>query len=147
MDKQNPDTRSYNIEVTFHGAENRLSIGKDVIRALGAPSHVSIKMSDSHDAISISPCDEDDAMAFKVPERFFSDHRCIMRINSMRFVHGIMRANHMDIGRTYKVKGKYMTVPNAAVFCLADGVVVRAGNEARVARKKTRITARWIPAS
>lgn len=147
MDKQNSDSRSYNIEVTFHGAENRLSIGKDVIRALGAPSHVSIKISDSHDAISISPCDEDDAMAFKVPERFFSDHRCIMRINSMRFVHGIMRANHMDVGRTYKVKGKYMDFQNTAVFCLAEGASVRTGNGAWVASKKAKITARWIPAS
>ena len=67
MDKVATDDKSYVIEMTLQGARNCLSIGKGVIRALGEPSHVSLKISDMHDSLSVFPCDEDDIMAFRVP--------------------------------------------------------------------------------
>lgn len=47
MDK--PEEKNYNIEINIQGARNCLSIGKGVIKALGSPSHVSFKISDTHD--------------------------------------------------------------------------------------------------
>lgn len=49
-----------------------------------------------------------------------------MRINSKRFVHGIMRSNGMDITRTYTLSGEYLKDKNIAVFSLVDGVTMRA---------------------
>ena len=97
----------------------------DCIRALGKPSHISLKISDNNDYISVFPCDEDDDMSFRVPAKLFSDHKCVMRINSKRFVHGIMKSNDLDISRTYTLSGEYLQNKNTAVFSLVDGVTLR----------------------
>ena len=67
MSETTNEDRMYPIEMTLQGARCCISIGKGVIKALGKPSHVSIKISDSHDSLSVFPCDEDDVMAFRVP--------------------------------------------------------------------------------
>lgn len=125
MDKQPSEDKSMPIELSLQGARYCISISKGVIRALGEPSHVSIKVNDTNDSISVFPCDEDDAMAFRVPEKLLSDHRCVMRINSKGFVHSIMQANDLDISRTYTIAGEFLKDKNTAVFSLADGVTLR----------------------
>ena len=119
------EDRMYPIEMTLQGARCCISIGKGVIKALGKPSHVSIKISDSHDSLSVFPCDEDDVMAFRVPLKLFTDHRCVMRINSKQFVHGIMRTNQLDTSKTYILSGEYLEEKNTAVFSLVEGVSLR----------------------
>lgn len=126
MDKAIAEERNYIIEMTIQGGRNCISVGKGVIRALGEPSHVSLKISDNHDSLSVFPCDEDDVMAFRVPAKLLIDHHCVMRINSKRFVHGLMRSNGMDITRTYTLSGEYLKDKNIAVFSLVDGVTMRA---------------------
>ncbi len=84
------------IELSLQGARYCISVSKGVIRALGKPSHVTLKVNDANDSISVFPCDEDDAMAFRVPDRLLIDHKCVMRINSKAFVHSIMEANDLD---------------------------------------------------
>jgi len=115
----------YPIEMKLQGARGCISIGKGVIKPLGKPSHVSIKISDSRDSLSIFPCDEDDVMAFRVPLKLFIDHRCVMRINSKQFVHGIMRTNQMDTSKTYVLSGEFLEEKNTAVFSLVEGVSLR----------------------
>ncbi|MBU5456686.1 hypothetical protein [Oscillibacter sp. MSJ-31] len=119
------DNRMYPIELTLQGARCCISVSKGVIKALGKPSHVSIKISDNHDSLSVFPCDEDDVMAFRVPVKLFTDHKCVMRINSKRFVHGIMKTNQMDISKTYVLSGEYLEEKNTAVFSLVEGVSLR----------------------
>ena len=87
MDKAITKEKSYVIEITLQGGRNCISVGKGVIRALGEPSHVSLKISDNHDSLSVFPCDEDDVMAFRVPVKLLIDHHCVMRINSKRFAY------------------------------------------------------------
>lgn len=130
MDKQPTEDRNEIIEMSVQGARNCISIGKGVIRALGKPSHVSLMISDSNDSISVFPCDEDDVMAFRVPTKLFLDHKCVMRINSKRFVHGIMKSNNLDTSRTYTLSGEYLKDKNTAVFSLVDGVTMRNLKEA-----------------
>ena len=122
---QEQEDRMYPIEMTLQGARCCISIGKGVIKALGKPSHVSIKISDSHDSLSVFPCDEDDVMAFRVQLKLFTDHRCVMRINSKQFVHGIMRTNQMDTSKTYVLSGEFLEEKNTAVFSLVEGVSLR----------------------
>lgn len=119
------DNRMYPIELTLQGARCCISVSKGVIKALGKPSHVSIKISDNHDSLSVFPCDEDDVMAFRVPVKLFTDHKCVMRINSKQFVHGIMKTNQMDISKTYVLSGEYLEEKNTAVFSLVEGVSLR----------------------
>ena len=64
-------------------------------------------------------------MAFRVPNKLFTDHKCVMRINSKRFVHGIMKSNDLDTTRTYTLSGEYLKDKNTAIFSLVDGVTLR----------------------
>ena len=125
MSETTNEDRMYPIEMTLQGAHCCISIGKDVIKALGKPSHVSIIISDSHDSLSVFPCDEDDVMAFRVPLKLFTDHKCVMKINSKQFVHGIMRTNQMDTSKTYVLSGEFLEEKNTAVFSLEEGVSLR----------------------
>lgn len=125
MDKATADDRAYVIDMTIQGGQNCISIGKGVIRALGKPTHVSVKISDNHDSLSVFPCDEDNIMAFRVPVKLLVDHHCVMRINSKKFVHGIMRANDLDITKTYVLSGEYLPDVNTAVFSLTEGATLR----------------------
>lgn len=122
------EDKTYRIEMTLQGARNTISVGKGVIRALGCPSHISLKISDTNDAISIFPCDEDNVMSFRVPEKLLVDHHCVMRIFSKRFVQGIMRMNDLDNTKTYNLVGSYLKVQNTAVFSLRDGATLRGKN-------------------
>ena len=113
MSETTNEDRMYPIEMTLQGARCCISIGKGVIN------------SDSHDSLSVFPCDEDDVMAFRVPLKLFTDHRCVMRINSKQFVHGIMRTNQMDTSKTYVLSGEFLEEKNTAVFSLVEGVSLR----------------------
>lgn len=119
------EDKAYKIEMTLQGARNTISVGKGVIRALGCPSHISLKISDTNDSISIFPCDEDNVMSFRVPEKLLVDHHCVMRIFSKKFVQGIMRMNDLDNTKTYNLVGSYLKTQNAAVFSLRDGATLR----------------------
>lgn len=125
MSKATTEEKSYLIKMALHGSSYCISIGKGVVRALGEPSHVSLKISDSHDSISVFPCDEDDVMAFRVPTKFLTDRHGAMRIHSKRFVHTIMSINNMETTGTYTLYGEYVKDKNIAVFSLVEGVTVR----------------------
>lgn len=125
MGKATTEEKSYLIKMTLQGSKNCISIGKGAIKALGSPSHVSLKISDNHDSISVFPCDEDDVMAFRVPPKLFTDRNCTMRIFSKRFVHVIMIANSMNPNGTYTLCGEYIKDKNIAVFSLVEGVTPR----------------------
>ena len=96
------------------------------IKAFGCPPYITLKISGAKDSIfSVIPCDERDAMSFKVPNSLFTNRHTVMRINSKRFVHGIMLTNDLDISKTYNLSGAYIKGRNTAVFSLVTGIAVR----------------------
>ena len=131
MDNQVAEDRALKLGLSLQGTKSCMGIGKGVIRALGNPDYVSFSVSDAHDSISVFPCDEDDVMSFKVPERLFSDVNCTMRINSKQFVHRIMKSNDLDVSRTYTLSGEYIEDMNSAVFSLTDGITMFSRNTLR----------------
>ena len=124
------EDKTLNIEVTLQGARNSIGVSKNVIRALGRPSYISIKISKNYDSFCIFPCNKNDSLPFNVPARLFMDHHCVMRITSKRFVHSIMKINNLDTSKTYVLSGEYLPTKNAVVFSLIDGVKQREGRKA-----------------
>lgn len=125
MEKTKSEVRNTGLGLTLHGKKCCIGVGKGVIKAFGCPPYITLKVSDANDSISIIPCDEKNVMSFKVPVTLFTNHHTVMRINSKRFVHGIMELHDMDISKTYNLTGKYIDEKNMAVFSLTEGVVVR----------------------
>lgn len=108
--------------ISFKGKGNCIRIGKSVVRLLGNPSYISIKVNDALDTVVVFPCDEDEVMSFKVPQNLFLSHEHSMRIHSKRFVHTLMEMNQMDTERTYSVVGEYTEAENSMIFRLAEKV-------------------------
>ena len=63
-----------------------LTIGKDIIKSLGYPKHVCLRINESNRSFAIIPCEANDVISFKIPERLFTDHKCVFRINSKSFL-------------------------------------------------------------
>ena len=97
-----------------------ISIGKDVIRLLGSPTHVCLKIHRDGSRIILAPCAADDVMSFKVPESLFTNHHTVFRLHSKQFVHSIMTENGMDLTLSYTVPGIYNEKKNVACFDLKE---------------------------
>ena len=50
-----------------------LTIGKDIIKSLGYPKHVCLRINESNRSFAIIPCEANDVMSFKIPEKLFTD--------------------------------------------------------------------------
>ena len=97
-----------------------IGISKNVVRLLGLPSHVCLMVHADGSKIMIAPCEANDVMSFKVPEKLFTDHSCTFRLNSKQFVHSMMMANGMEPELSYIVPGSYNEKQNVACFDLKE---------------------------
>ena len=59
--------RAFHLNITVKGSRNSIYISKDVIRALGVPTYVCIKINEDMSSLAIEPGEEKEYMAFKVP--------------------------------------------------------------------------------
>ena len=105
--------------ITINGREFCINVGRDVIRALDHPSHICILEHDNWQMIAIAPCDENDVLAFQVPEGFPEDRSRKFRIYSQSLVNEIITQCALDPGTTHNLKGDYVESMNAVLFCVA----------------------------
>jgi hypothetical protein len=110
--------RPSRLAITLQGYRNCISIGKDVIRILGAPPHVCLRVTEDNSSIALAPCEAKDVMSFKVPDTLFADRHCIFRICSKQFVRNIMAINGMNPLQSYSFDGIYSEKQNAIMFML-----------------------------
>ncbi len=91
---------------------------EQVIRILGAPPHVCLRVTEDNSSIALAPCEAKDVMSFKVPDTLFADRHCIFRICSKQFVRNIMAINGMNPLQSYSFDGIYSEKQNAIMFML-----------------------------
>lgn len=111
-------TKAALLTLSFQGKHNRISVGKDVVRALGVPSYVCIRISETKDSIAMMPCEPADFMSFRVPDKLLSDHHCVFRIHSKEFVHGILVRQGINLDDTLVVTGSLCQKNNVVTFHL-----------------------------
>lgn len=113
------------LDVSIYGRESIIHIGKDVLRVLGAPVNVCLKVNQGMDSFAVMPCDEKDAMSFRVPDDImFNSHRQ-MRVTSRSFVTGLLAMNDLEVNHTYIISGGYSEKNNAVIFNMSDIHVYR----------------------
>lgn len=108
------------LEVSLYGKQNAINIGKDVLRVIGAPTHITIKINKEMDSFIVMPCEGKAPMSFRVPENIMLDRHKQMKITSQSFVIGLLSVNGLEIERTYKIEGIYSEKNNAVVFNMSD---------------------------
>lgn len=116
----NGNKRKVSLLASIYGKKNTLFIGKDVLRVLGGPTHICLKVNQKMDSFLVTPCAEKDPMSFKVPKDILMTPRPEMHVVSQSFVIGLLAMNDLDFENTYNMSGIYSEKHNAVVFNMAD---------------------------
>ena len=133
--KNNKSLKPY---ILIQGYKNTITIGKDVIRLLNFPDHICFSVNDTNGSILMFPCNEDNVMAFKVPENLFTNSKTVFRITSKSFVCGIMKKYGLSLSEVYSYSGVPIT-ENSILFSLMpdNQQILKTSNSKRVPAKLT----------
>lgn len=111
-------TRPPHLKITVKGKRDRIYIAKDVIRALGVPPYICIKINEDMSSLAIQPGEEKEYMSFKVPEKLFDSHKHEFTVHSKSFVYTLLSTNGLDATKNYPLNGVCSQLENAVVFRL-----------------------------
>ena len=98
--------------------QNGITISKGVVKCLGFPTHICLRINERTNSFAIIPCEPDDVMSFKVPEKLLTDHHCVFRIHSKQFMYNLVLKYDLDLANVYTCKGIYSQKMNAVIFSL-----------------------------
>ena len=115
-------TTSNRLFASFYGKDFRIYFTKTVMRTLGKPQYICLKINKDRSSFLVMPCEGKDVMSFRVPENLFSERGAKMRIRSQGFVMDLFFRNGLDIEQTYRVEGEYLEKHNAVVFNVKKAV-------------------------
>ena len=115
MEEVNLEKTYEHLGIVIFGRQVCISVGKDIIRLLGNPPYICIRINSNYGSVLFKPCEEDDPMSFKVPAKLLLYHRCTFRIHSKLFVQSLLLANDLDVNDTYTFNGYYTPQHNAVV--------------------------------
>ena len=97
-----------------------LTIGKDIIKSLGYPKHVCLRINESNRSFAIIPCEANDVMSFKIPDKLFTDSKCVFRIKSKSFLISLILKYNLEPTCVYSCKGVYSKKLNAVIVSLDE---------------------------
>ena len=100
----------------MQGKEGAISIGRNVVRALGVPQYVTLRVSHKNKALLIMPCEQKDVMSYKTPPDFINKSHVNFRIHSLSFVTGLLKDIGVDPEATFVLDGLYSHNMGAVVF-------------------------------
>ena len=115
--------KSVRLSFSIYGAKDSLNISRDVIRILGFPKFVSIRIKDRNH-FAVVPSDVKEQMSFSVPKNLFTTKSGQFRITSKGFVTTILARNNLDKNVTYIVKGTYSEKENVVFFNMENHRIV-----------------------
>ena len=111
----NGSKKTVKLRISIYGKQNCIQIGKDVLRILGAPLFICLKINKEMNSIVVEPAQEKTALSFRVPDGILFNHKQMI-ITSASFVIGLMAMNDLDFNETYQIDGIYSEKNNATVF-------------------------------
>jgi len=116
------DSKNTKLRISFQGAWNVIRVGKGVVKALGEPEHICLRVNERMDILVLRPCGPGDQMSFKVPTDFTEKTERLFRISSKQFVRSFLEQNHLNPDITYSVDGEYSEKGHAVFFDMARAV-------------------------
>ena len=99
-----------------------IRVGKGVVKALGEPEYICLRVNARMDILALRPCGPGDQMSFKVPPDFTEKREQLFRIFSKQFVRSFLEQNHLNPDITYSVDGEYSEKDHAVFFDMARAV-------------------------
>ena len=110
------EEKNYNhFELCILGKTHSISVVKDIIRLLGVPNYICIRVNKEYNSILVRPCEKDDPLSFRVPSKLFDRSNNVFRINSKSFVLDLFFMNGLELGKSYSFKGEYDKQRNVVI--------------------------------
>lgn len=88
--------------------------------SLPFPQHICLRTNEQTNSFAIIPCEADDVMSFKVPEKLLTDSHCVFRIYSKQFLSHLIYKYNLDSSCVYGCKGIYSQKLNAIIVSLQE---------------------------
>lgn len=115
-----------NVYITLSWNENRIICRRNLVRILGSPKYICVRVNKDFTSLILRPCEATDPMSFKVPENLFTDKGSRFRITSKSFVRGLLDKNGYAENCTYAFKGIYSEQYNTVFVSLENGKEITA---------------------
>lgn len=110
------EDKKYNhLELFILGKVHSISVGKDIVRLLGYPQYVCIRINKEYNSILVRACEKNDPMSFKVPTTLFDRSNNVFRIRSKSFILDLFGVNGLDLEKSYSFKGHYDKERNVVI--------------------------------
>lgn len=109
--------------LSLYGKANSIHISRDIIRILGFPRYISLRIKDKK-YIAILPSNVKEPMSFLVPKSLFDGKNGQFRITSKGFITTIFNDNDLDTNRTYLITGDYSEKENAIFFNIKNRKII-----------------------
>ena len=105
-----------NLTITLQGKEGAIGIRKNVVKALGSPRFIALRISYKNNSLLLHPCEQKDVMSYEIPHDFLLGKHVNFRIHSLSFVKELLKENDLESNCTYVLEGHYSPRMNAVVF-------------------------------
>lgn len=104
------------LSITINGKQSTIRVTKNVIKILGSPEYVCLRVNKDFSSIAILPCLSTDLLSFKIPDDFIDNPRGDFRIYSKRFARSVFAGSNLDFNSSYLFYGEYLEKNNAIIF-------------------------------
>lgn len=120
--------KNVHLAMSIYGKNNNIRIFKDVIRVLGSPKYICLRIKNK-DSIALLASNVKENMSFKVPNDLFINPHSQFIITSKQFVTSTLCNNEMTNQQSYRLIGYYSDKENAVFFNTNNSAIVK--NEKR----------------
>ena len=111
--------------ISIQGSRDLIRIGKSVVRALGEPEYICLRVNTEMTSLAFRPCGAGDKMSFRVPARFTEKEPKDFRIISKKFVKNVLLQNQLNPDRSYSLDGDYSETKQAVFFDITKAFPTR----------------------
>ncbi len=112
------------LTITLLGREGAIGIRKNVVKALGSPRYVSLRISYKNKSLLLLPCDQKDVMSYEMPHDFMNGRHINFRIYSLSFVQDLLKTHGLNSDASYILKGKLSSKIKGIYFPLSTAKLI-----------------------
>lgn len=102
--------------ISLQGPWGAIRVGKGVIKTLGCPEYICLRVNEKRNILAIRPCGPGDKMSFKVPPDYIDRVGVQFRIYSKQFVRSFLEWNGLSPESCCCVDGEYSEKDHAIFF-------------------------------
>lgn len=116
----NNNEKEFNPYILIQGKYNSITMNRDIVRCLDYPEYICLRTNPKNNSMAIMPCNENDDLSFKVPEKFMFDNHTNFRVTSKQFINDVQSRNNLEDDAVYCFTGIFYKQLKAVIISLNE---------------------------